>query len=199
MRSSRRRGGHPLPSGAAMQLVPDEKQRAAAGYKYANEQYRVAPSKETLAASTLINAALGHLPTDHKHAKLFKDLAAELSINTLKPWAKGAALMIGDKKKCATVLGVDFAKAMFEAGENGKAGPFLDELRKRHGDDWGAALNAAQFITEKQRGGLYDGVWDKIPAGVMGYDSDHRGYPHMRANTGFWVNTLGADARAELR
>jgi hypothetical protein len=167
------------PPAAMLGTLAHEREKARAAQGYAAEQNRVAPSKDALSASTLIQTSLAQLPNgpgDHKNTMV--SLGAKLSRNTLIPWAKGAALIAGDQAENRNIWGDTFTDNVLFNGEEPR--PFLQEIRRRYGNGWDAALQAAAFVQAKQRDALFDSLWNQMPAGKDGWDSEERGFEHQR-------------------
>ena len=186
------------PAAANFNTLASERTAAQAAQGYAGEQNSVRPNKDALSASTLISTALANAPggNSNDQVTLYKSLGSQLSMNTLRPWAKGAALVAGDYENCAMVFGPDFAtEVLFNADKTPSA--FLMEVRRRFGDGWQASLQAAAFVQTKQREALHDSLWNKMPAGVSGFDQDWRGFDHQRkAGNNWYSGKKKLDARA---
>lgn len=164
----------------AFKSIRSEREAASHAAAYAGDQTKVKPNKDALVASTLIGTALKDVPA----TDIYKQLAGTLSKNTLRPWAKGAVLIAGTQAQAREVFGNRFADQVLFYDD--KPRPFLMEIRRKYGDGWEASLQAAAFVAVKQREALHDGQWAKMPAGVTGFDPDHRGHHQNRSH--HWWN-----------
>ena len=86
-----------------MQTTSDEVQKAGQGAQYVQGQVGVQIDQDALASAALIYGAIKELPDSMevgtgglKVKDICMRMAAKLSYNTLVPWYKGAALIVGD-------------------------------------------------------------------------------------------------------
>lgn len=183
--------------GPPLNAVPFETQGASAAKGFTGEQNNAQIDYSALATASLVNSALGAIQggggaLDMK-ATTYKDLSARLSSNTLSAWSKGAMLVTGDSAQCNLMFGQVPTQRLFTFASpadfpaNGIPNEFLKELRRKYGNDWGAAMKAAEFLKTKQDEALHTQIWDAIPSthqGVADWDPSHRGWDTQNQRTG---------------
>lgn len=180
--------------GPQLEALAQENARASAAKSFTGEASNAQVDYSALATASLINSALagvdmapgqaGVLSQIQKQTAAYRSLSAKLSANTLSAWSKGAMLVTGTSKECKNMFGDEFTRQLFN-GADGKdpvydatdvPSGFLLELRRKYGNDWGAAMKAAEFLKAKQDENLHKQVWDRVPANNDAWDPTHRGW-----------------------
>jgi len=165
-----------------MQSTASEAQKAAIGAQQVQSQIGVQIDQDALASASLIYGAIKHLSDEVK--LLDKDnggnipakalcirLATKLSYNTLLPWYKGAALMIGEQEHVLDAFTdvnktTTWAKNWYpDTGPSEK----LKALRRTYGNGWQGALAAGTFVQRTQLAHQRDANWRGLP-GLTGPD-----------------------------
>lgn len=173
--------------------TPDERQKAAQAAPHIGRQKGVQIDQDALASAALIYGAIDKLPDDLeigpigsrlKVKQLMIDLATKLSHNTLVPWYKGAALLIGDfdqiKSAFSTmkpdgsleVADANFLNQWWVKGKQSNADDkknldnateALRALRRTYGNGWEGSVAVGTALETQQLKKERDHYWNSLP------------------------------------
>jgi len=160
----------------AMQSTADEAQKAAIGAQQVQTQVGVQIDQDALASASLIYGAIKHLDasvelTDGTITITAKELcirlATKLSYNTLLPWYKGAALMVGERAHLEEAFkshagDTTWVESWWKTGK-AEGSEKLKALRRTYGNGWQGALAAGTFVQRTQLAKQRDENWNKLP------------------------------------
>ena len=170
----------------SIQNTNDERTKAAKQAPHVQVQKGVQIDQDALASAALIYGAIDKLGDDVKIGnvlakKLMMKLATKLSYNTLVPWYKGAAMLIGNRtdirKAFGTTNPLDGTLVQADSGgafmqmwwatddEDVKtANEALRALRRTYGNGWEGSLAVATALETQQLKKQRDAYWEDLPA-----------------------------------